>query len=332
MIRRARRGVFVALLLMFGGLAWSTQAASGQYIAMSVEVAQAGSWYTLSETFLGTNHALLNASEQSSYQHLLSSCMNVQGCVCAYTGALSTKPTRTFSIVPQIGKVYRVRLQNLTACRVGVVLGIDGMNTVDGQHVTGSSRDAKWILDGGRTYAIEGWQTTQQQALEFYFTLPSDSASPYSAEIGSINAYVFFEEPKQEIITLDFSITGESATGAGQVIQQPTKSVEFTDATTYPAEIVTIRYSQSPSSGRPSIGFTCQNTSGLGVMIIAVAQGKPAQQYGLQVGDIITQVDGQNITSCTDIANLLDGKSPGDYMIFKIHRNTGVFTISVRLG
>jgi hypothetical protein len=206
---------------------------------------------------------------------------------------------------------------------LGVILEIDGLNTANSQEVSGTSSDAKWVFDPKGSYAIAGWQSTQQQALEFYFTLPEDSYSPLKHKVGEINAYVFFEAPPTTI-----AICFDVATGAGTMIEQEVEYVEFTPATQGPAEKITVQYRRRQAV----LGITCQDTPGAGVKIVRVVSGGTAQTHGLQVGDIITYADGQFITSCVQIKNIIQSKSPGDYLILKIHRSTGTLVIAVKLG
>ena len=83
-----------------------------------------------------------------------------------------------------------------------------------------------------------------------------------------------------------------------------------------------------------------------GVMIITVVEDGPADDAGFQGaeeetidgvttyvnGDIITGVDGKNITTTTDLICYLDRKSPGDDVEFEIYRDGEYLDITVTLG
>lgn len=49
-----------------------------------------------------------------------------------------------------------------------------------------------------------------------------------------------------------------------------------------------------------------------GVYLLAVVEGAPADQAGLQSGDVIIAVDGKDISSMTEIKSILASKEPGD--------------------
>jgi serine protease Do len=46
--------------------------------------------------------------------------------------------------------------------------------------------------------------------------------------------------------------------------------------------------------------------SGSGVLVMRVAEGTPAQQAGIQAGDVITAIDGESVESPSDVRRLLD--------------------------
>ena len=58
-----------------------------------------------------------------------------------------------------------------------------------------------------------------------------------------------------------------------------------------------------------------------GVYLLAVVDGGPAAQAGLQSGDIITALDGSQISSMNEIKAALAKKNPGDTMTVTISRS-----------
>lgn len=58
----------------------------------------------------------------------------------------------------------------------------------------------------------------------------------------------------------------------------------------------------------------------------------PAQQAGLQAGDVITAVNGHDISANSDLATIIQGTAPGSKMTLTIERGTSSQTISVTLG
>ena len=88
-------------------------------------------------------------------------------------------------------------------------------------------------------------------------------------------------------------------------------------------------------AGRPSIGITGQNISEQkaqynnvpqGVYVYSVDERAAAAQQGLMAGDIITEVDGQQITTMDEINTIKEEKQAGDTLKIKVYRmSTGKF-------
>ncbi|HUP65492.1 MAG TPA: PDZ domain-containing protein [Thermoanaerobaculia bacterium] len=58
-----------------------------------------------------------------------------------------------------------------------------------------------------------------------------------------------------------------------------------------------------------------------GVLVGKVFEGTPAAGAGLQVGDVITQIDGQNVSSTWQVSKVLSGKKKGDQVRVDYIRN-----------
>ena len=87
-------------------------------------------------------------------------------------------------------------------------------------------------------------------------------------------------------------------------------------------------------SGKPRMGVTVQTvTTALtaygipnGAMIMSVDAGSPAEAAGLQVQDVVVEVDGTAITSTTELMEILSGKSEGDQVSLKVFRPAAELT------
>jgi S1-C subfamily serine protease len=55
-----------------------------------------------------------------------------------------------------------------------------------------------------------------------------------------------------------------------------------------------------------------------GIVVREVAQGSPAEDAGLQVGDSITAIDGSEVTTVEDLLNALGGLKPGDQVTLTV--------------
>ena len=59
-----------------------------------------------------------------------------------------------------------------------------------------------------------------------------------------------------------------------------------------------------------------------GIGVVSVEAGSPAEEAGLVAGDIITAIDGQNITTQEELNSLLEQYSPGDTITLTVYRQS----------
>lgn len=69
-----------------------------------------------------------------------------------------------------------------------------------------------------------------------------------------------------------------------------------------------------------------------GALITAVVPDSPAEDEGLQVDDIITEVDGRNVTESRPLDELILRYSPGDRVDLTVVRGDREFEVRVRLA
>jgi serine protease Do len=69
-----------------------------------------------------------------------------------------------------------------------------------------------------------------------------------------------------------------------------------------------------------------------GVMIGGVVSGSPADKAGLKAKDVITAVDGTDITTNGQLVQLIQAKSPGTQVKITFYRGTSKSTVTVTLG
>lgn len=132
--------------------------------------------------------------------------------------------------------------------------------------------------------------------------------------------------------------TGSSANSIGYAI--PSNRVS------YVAQQL-IAHGSLTSSGQGFIGIQAQDVTpriaaanGLsvesGVLVAAftndAAGQSPAQQAGLQVGDVITAIDGQTVNSNSDLSSALLNDKPGAQVTLTIMRGTSQRSITITLG
>lgn len=73
-------------------------------------------------------------------------------------------------------------------------------------------------------------------------------------------------------------------------------------------------------------------TSGTGAQITQVVAGSPAASAGLQVGDVITQVNGTNVNSNTDAAGAISANPAGSQVTLQYQRGGTSQTVTVTLA
>ena len=68
-----------------------------------------------------------------------------------------------------------------------------------------------------------------------------------------------------------------------------------------------------------------------GVLVASVTSGGPAQRAGLQVDDVIVQIDHTQIDSISTLQDTLLSKNPGDTVAVKVYRGNQPLTVNVTL-
>jgi S1-C subfamily serine protease len=79
-------------------------------------------------------------------------------------------------------------------------------------------------------------------------------------------------------------------------------------------------------------GFPSTTGNFTGARVDQVSANSPAAQAGLQVGDVITAIDGTNIDQNHTLASLIQAKKPGDTVKLSVTRGNQNLSISVTLG
>lgn len=68
-----------------------------------------------------------------------------------------------------------------------------------------------------------------------------------------------------------------------------------------------------------------------GVLVRSVLPASPAENAGLRSGDIIIRMDGELITSLTDLSELIDRYSAGDTVVFEVRHEKKTRKVEVKL-
>lgn len=83
---------------------------------------------------------------------------------------------------------------------------------------------------------------------------------------------------------------------------------------------------------RPYLGIAAEASSEEGVVVQRVEPNGPAAQAGLQAGDVITRIDGQNIKGFEALADAVTQHKVGDKVTLGVRRDGSDREISVTLG
>ncbi len=73
-------------------------------------------------------------------------------------------------------------------------------------------------------------------------------------------------------------------------------------------------------------------SNGNGVAVASVQTGSAASDAGLKTGDVITAVNGTNVTSAEQLRAIIDSHQPGDKLSLTVLRNGSTKTLSATLG
>ena len=69
-----------------------------------------------------------------------------------------------------------------------------------------------------------------------------------------------------------------------------------------------------------------------GALVAGVSTNSPAQEAGLQEGDVITAVNGEAITGSSDLKSKISSSEVGDILSLEVYRNGETIQINVTVG
>jgi putative serine protease PepD len=98
-----------------------------------------------------------------------------------------------------------------------------------------------------------------------------------------------------------------------------------------------IKTGKVTNSGRATLAITAQTSAdaqgqGVGVAIVDVSKGGPADKAGLRPGDVIVAIDGTPTPSLAALEANLATKKPGTKVTLEVRRNGSVRTVQATLG
>jgi len=175
--------------------------------------------------------------------------------------------------------------------------------------------------------------------------------------ISAINRDITLNGRRMTLIQTDTAINNGSSGGAlinqyGQVvgITNMKMSSYYTSATieglgfaipsTTVKTIADQLIAEGKVSGRPGLGVTVGSIPDTaakqygypkGLYVSEIADGSDAKEQGLQVGDIITAVNGESVVTTQDVIDIRDRFSVGDTLIFSVWRDGEAFDLPIKI-
>ena len=119
------------------------------------------------------------------------------------------------------------------------------------------------------------------------------------------------------------------------------EGIGFAIPSTTVKEIVDQLMGQGYVSGRPFLGVECSEVTSYyqqfyrlpaGIRVISVNEGGPAEQAGLQPGDIILTMDGKRVTTLDEMNACLYTHAVGDTVPLTVYRGGKQISLSVTFG
>jgi putative serine protease PepD len=100
------------------------------------------------------------------------------------------------------------------------------------------------------------------------------------------------------------------------------------------AKSVADKITSGGSLARPLVGVSLKAdpAGGSGVYLAEVQSGSPADKAGLQVGDLVTAIDGTQVNTPEDFRGNVGTHSPGDTITLEVQRNGQTSEVKVTLG
>lgn len=210
------------------------------------------------------------------------------------------------------------------AIAIGSPLGSEYANSVTEGIISSLNRQVTSTNDEGESVSINAIQT--DAAIN-----PGNSGGPLiniEGQVVGINS--------SKIASSSSSSSGVSVEGMGFAI--PSKDVvtiinqlEENGKITRPALGISMYDLSSISSEQQEEILKVPSTVTQGVVILNVANGTPAEKAGLEKYDVITKIDGKDITSTTELRAALYAKSVGDTMKIAFYRESKEKTVTVEL-
>jgi len=192
---------------------------------------------------------------------------------------------------------------------------------------SGTLQVGQGVVAIGSPYGLEGTVTAGiVSALHREMTAPNNYTIADSiqtdAAINHGNSGGPLLDLNAKVVGVNAQIDSDSGDNSGVGFAIPSNTVR---------SIVTQLIS-SGSVHHAYLGVGIADASNGGAKLTDVRQGTPAANAGLQVGDVITKVDGASVADAAALGSAIDAKKPGDSVTITYVRNGSSHTAKVTLG
>jgi len=214
----------------------------------------------------------------------------------------------------------------------------------------------QWVVAVGYALALEGQPTVTSgvvSALNRTVQEPGDNSSgnpfqqqqagPFLFDVIQTDAAINPGNSGGPLVNLNGEVIGINTLEAGSAepgvqAQGIGFAIAIDTAKKIANEIVTTGHATHPFVGvnylalSPAAAAQLNVKATQGALIESIVDGSPAQDAGLQKGDIVTKIDGKELTTESAFAEIIDSHKPGDVVSLTVERNGQEMTIKVTLG
>jgi 2-alkenal reductase len=149
----------------------------------------------------------------------------------------------------------------------------------------------------------------------------------HDADLSSGNSGGPLVNMQGEVIGMNVaSISNQSLMGSSAISSGLNFAIDGNTVVSVAKQIIT-----HGDVAHPYLGIQGRETT-QGQLVAAVEPGSPAETAGLQVDDLITAVDDQQLSPDLPLMNALFDHQPGDQVTLTVQRNGSTETLSVTLG
>jgi S1-C subfamily serine protease len=253
----------------------------------------------------GTGMVLTSSGEVLTNNHVIDGATSIKVTV------VSTGATYTAKVVgtDPSDDVAVLQLQGASGLQTANIGNSSDVNVGDAVTAVGNAGGV-----GGTPSAAHGSVVALDQTL----TASNENGSNAETLTGmiEINAAVVagdsggpLYDSHNEVVGMDTAASTDFGYGGGQTVAY---AIPISKALNIADKIESGQASSTIHVGNPAfLGVSLEDSNG-GPVVASVADGTPAASAGLQVGDAITSIDGNSVSSAQGLATTIAGHHPGD--------------------